>query len=93
VRAKRGLTSRHHVSKIEALVFRILDEHLGRNGTLVLNGDLEVLRRVDLDKAVVDNWVEAFDDGTHKVACHLETDWSSVFNLDVEVGHAFTSVF
>ena len=55
--------------------------------------DFKVFLSVDLDKAIVDNRLVTLHDGTHEIAHHLETDWCSIFNLDVEVSHRFSSLF
>jgi len=59
---------------------------------LVFNSDLKVLGRIDLYEAIVDNRVEALNDWSHKIAHDLEADRCTVFNFDVEVGHALSSL-
>ena len=53
--------------------------------------DFEVLLSVDFDKTIVNYRLITLHNWSHKVAHHLETNWRSIFNLDVEVRHALTS--
>ena len=54
--------------------------------------DFKVFLSVDFDKTIVNNRLVTLNYRSHEVAHNLETNWSSILDLNVEVGNAFSSL-
>jgi hypothetical protein len=62
-----GLFNRHEVGERESLIFGVLDEEFCWDWALILEREGELLLRVDLGKAQIDDWLDKIDDWPSEV--------------------------
>lgn len=62
-----GLFNRHEVGERESLILGVLDEELCWDRALILESEGELLLRVDLGKAQIDDWFDKIDDWPSEV--------------------------
>jgi hypothetical protein len=56
-----------------------------------MNFDFNIFLSIHFDESKVDYRLVALNNWAHEVADDLEANWGSIFNLNVEVGHALSS--
>jgi len=82
-----------HVVKVQLSVVGVLQQNFSCDGTGVFDFNFVIGLRVDLDQAVIDNWIIASNYRSLEAALDLEWNWCSILDLDIEECHALPSLF
>ena len=81
------------IVNLKLLIFRVLDDEVGRDRAFIDKRERALLLSVDFRKFKVDHRFKQLDDGASKVRLDRETHGRPVLYLNIETGNGFAALF